>query len=292
MSYHLLGVSFALLSALLFGSGDFSGGLATRRALATRRGTATGRHRPFQVLAWSALSGALALGLLAWCTREPLPARASLLWAAGAGLSGALGLVALYRALAQGNAAVVSPIAGVVGAALPVIVGAFTQGLPGAARLLGFASAMVGIGLVTRAPSHSAGTSREPILLAGLSGVGFGAFYLFAAQIEPGAVLAPLAVAKVTGGCVAWGAAYLGGRRLPSVQGSGIAWLAGALDAAANALYLLAQQYTRLDVAVVLSSLYPAVTVLLAFLLLKERISRAQWTGVALCSAAIALIAV
>ena len=292
MSYHLLGVSLALLSALLFGSGDFSGGFATRRGFATGRGTATGRPRPFQVLAWSALSGALALGLLAGWTREPLPGRASLLWAAGAGLSGALGLVALYRALAQGNAAVVSPIAGVVGAALPVVVGVFTQGLPGAARLLGFASAMIGIGLVTRSPSHSAGASREQIVLALLSGVAFGAFYLCAAQIEPGAVLAPLAVAKVTGGCVAWGAAFLGGRRLPAVQGSGIAWLSGALDAGANALYLLAQQYTRLDVAVVLSSLYPAVTVLLAYLLLKERISRVQWVGVALSTTAISLIAV
>ena len=144
MSYHLLGVSFALLSALLFGGGDFSGGVATRR------------RRPFQVLAWSALSGALALGLLAWWTREPLPAQASLLWAAGAGLSGALGLVALYRALAQGNAAVVSPMAGVIGAALPVIVGTFTEGLPGAARLLGFASAMLGI-RITRI--HAASTA-------------------------------------------------------------------------------------------------------------------------------------
>ena len=76
------------------------------------------RGHAFQVLAWSALSGVLALGALAWWTREPLPSRATLLWAAGAGLSGALGLAALYRALAQGNAAVVSPFAGVVGAAL------------------------------------------------------------------------------------------------------------------------------------------------------------------------------
>jgi drug/metabolite transporter (DMT)-like permease len=275
----------ALLSALLFGGGDFSGGFAVRR------GTATGRHRPFQVLAWSALSGALALGALAWWTREPLPSRASLLWAAGAGLSGALGLVALYRALAQGNTAVVSPIAGVVGAALPVVVGAFAEGLPGAARLLGFASAIVGIGLVTRSSAHSAGASREQIILATLSGVGFGAFFLFAAQIEPGPVLTPLLVAKAAGGCVAWGAALWTQRRPPPMRGSGIAWLAGALDAAANAVYLQAQQHTRLDVAVVLTSLYPAVTVLLAFLLLKERISRVQWAGVALCTTAIALIA-
>ena len=286
MSYHLLGVSFALLSAFLFGGGDFSGGFATRRGFATRG------NGPFQVLAWSALSGALALGALAWWTGEPQPSRASLLWAAGAGLSGALGLVALYRALAQGNAAVVSPIAGVIGAALPVIVGTFTEGLPGAARLLGFASAMLGIGLVTRSPSHSEGASRGQVVLAMLSGICFGAFFLLVAQVEPGAVLAPLVVAKLAGGCVAWGVALLGQRRLPAVRGSGIAWVSGALDAGANALYLLAQQYTRLDVAVVLTSLYPAVTVLLACLLLRERISRVQWSGVLLCSAAIALIAV
>jgi drug/metabolite transporter (DMT)-like permease len=276
----------------LFGGGDFSGGFAVRRGMATQRGSATGRSGPFQVLAWSALSGALALGALAWWTGEPLPSRASLLWAAGAGLSGALGLLALYGALSHGNAAVVSPIAGVIGAALPVVVSAFTEGLPGTARLLGFASAMLGIGLVTRSSSNSGKASRRQIILAVLSGVGFGIFFLLVAQIESGAVLTPLVAAKLAGSCVAWGVALLGQRQLPALQGSGIAWGAGALDAGANALYLLAQQYTRLDVAVVLSSLYPAVTVLLAYLLLKERISRVQWAGVALCSGAIALIAI
>jgi drug/metabolite transporter (DMT)-like permease len=91
---------------------------------------------------------------------------------------------------------------------------------------------------------------------------------------------------------VAWGVTFLGERRLPAVQDSRIAWVSGALDAGANALYLLAQRYTRLDVAVVLTSLYPAVTALLAYLLLKERISRLQWAGVAHCLVACALIAV
>jgi drug/metabolite transporter (DMT)-like permease len=92
--------------------------------------------------------------------------------------------------------------------------------------------------------------------------------------VAPGAVLVPLMTAKVAAVCVAWGIAVLGQHRMPAVKGSGIAWLSGALDAGANAFYLLAQQHTRMDVAVVLTSLYPAFTVLLAYVLLKERVSR------------------
>jgi uncharacterized membrane protein len=130
-----------LLSAALFGGGDFGGGVVTRHS----------RH--FQVLAWSALSGVLSLGMLTWLTGESLPSPTSVLWAAGAGLSGSLGLLALYRALAQGSAAVVSPLAGVIGAVMPVVVVAFAECLPGPTRVLGFASTMLGIGLVARASS-------------------------------------------------------------------------------------------------------------------------------------------
>lgn len=286
MPDHLLGVTLALLSALMFGGGDFSGGFATRRC------------RPFQVLAWSALAGAIGLGLLAWLLREPWPAPDDTLWAAGAGLSGALGLVALYRGLSRGNTALVSPLAGVIGAALPVIAGAFSEGLPGTTQLLGFGCALLGIGLVTYTPRPAAlapgraGAQRGQVTLGVLSGIGFGAFFIFLAQITPGVVVVPLAIAKGTAVCVAWGITLLGERRLPVLRESGVAWLSGLLDAAANALYLLARQHTRLDVAVVLTSLYPAFTVLLASLLLREQVSRAQWAGVGLCSAAIALIAV
>jgi drug/metabolite transporter (DMT)-like permease len=276
---HLAGISFALLSAVLFGGGDFGGGFATRR-----------RH-PIQVLAWSALSGLIILGSLAWVVGEPLPSLHSALWAAGAGLAGALGLVALYRALSMGHAAIVSPLAGVIGAMLPVVVGAIIAGLPRPMQMLGFVSAMLGIALVTRTASSLPPATSKQVLLAVLSGVGFGAFFILAAQVEDGAVLWPLMIAKGAATCLAWGTALLGQRRVPVFPGSGIAWLSGVLDAVANAFYLLAQQYTRLDVAVVLSSLYPAFTVLLAFWLLNERISRAQWVGVGLCSAAIALVA-
>jgi drug/metabolite transporter (DMT)-like permease len=285
---HLLGVSLALLSALLFGAGDFSGGFATRH------------NPPFRVLAWSALSGTLMLGLLAWLLHEPLGQPASALWAALGGLLGAIGVAALYRALSMGHAAVVSPIAGVIGAALPVLVGAFTEGLPATAQMLGFTSAALGIVLVTFSPSHSAAASapasapasREQVWLAVFAGLCFGAFFVLIARVEPGAVLVPLLIAKVVAVLLAWGATALTERRLPEIQGYGVAWLSGVLDAAANAVYLLARQHTRLDVAVVLASLYPAFTVLLAYVVLKEHISRVQWMGVALCTAAIALIAV
>jgi len=166
---HLAGISFALRSAVLFGGGDFGGGFATRR-----------RH-PIQVLAWSALSGFIVLGSLAWTAGEPLPSLGSALWAAGAGLTGALGLVALYRALSMGHAAIVSPLTGVIGAVLPVVAGAVIAGLPRLTQMLGFVSAMVGIALVTRTASSLLPATSEQVLLAVLSGVGFGAFFVLVA---------------------------------------------------------------------------------------------------------------
>jgi len=194
--------------------------------------------------------------------------------------------------LALGNAAIVSPTAGVIGAAVPVVFAALTEGLPPPVRMMGFAIAIAGIWLVTRVPAAADQGSRHSLLLAVFAGIAFGAFFIFIAQVETDSVFLPLMFAKVVAFGIALALLRLKRLSFPSPGGNPIALGAGLLDASANALYLASSQLTRLDVAAVLTSLYPAGTVLLARVVLKEQISRLQWVGVLLCLVAITLIVV
>ena len=133
-----LGVIFALTSAIVWGAGDFSGGLATRRS------------DPFQVLALAAPAGLVVLIIFAVLYHEPFPAGSGVVFSLLGGLAGAAGLAALYRGLAVGNAAVVAPTAGVLGAALPVVYAVFAHGAPAPLQFVGFALALGGIFLVSR----------------------------------------------------------------------------------------------------------------------------------------------
>jgi drug/metabolite transporter (DMT)-like permease len=273
-----LGLLSALLSALVWGSGDFTGGLAARRA------------SQYQVLALAAVSGSILLAALMLLRGEPLPAGPSLLWAAAAGVSGSIGIAALYRGLAVGRAAIVAPVSAVVSAVLPVIVGAFWEGLPGWPRLIGFGVALAGLWFVSQSAAGGGGLARHSLLLAVVAGLGFGGFFVLIALVE-GGVFAPLLVARLMYLIVA-GLLLLALRvPVPSLRGNPAALLAGALDIGGNVFYVLAQNLTRLDVAAVLASLYPAGTVLLAWVILKERLSASQWLGAGLCLLAVILIA-
>ena len=279
MTSNLLGITFALLSAAIWGSGDFSGGLAARKI------------SPFQVLLLTAVVGILILLGCGWAFGEALPAWRDIQWSALAGLAGAFGIAALYRALSLGSAAAAAPTSAVITASMPVLFTALTLGLPAFAQLAGFALALVGIWLVARTPDGDAHTTRQGMLLALLSGVGFGSFFVLIAQVSPGKVFFPLVVARSVSFMVALAAVTLQRQPLPSPRANPVALLSGLLDTGGNVFYLLATQYTRLDVAAVLSSLYPAATVILSIIILKERVSGWQWLGVACCLGAVALIA-
>ncbi len=276
----LPGLISALASALVWGSGDFAGGLAARRST------------QFQVVAVASLSGLLGLALVALLLQEPIPPPTSLAWAAGAGIAGAAGMAALYRGLAGGRAALVAPTSGVVGAALPVVIGSLTEGLPGAADLAGMAIGIAGIWLVSQGgPTSEARRTDRGLLMGIAAGMGFGGYFVLIAQVEPGPVFSPLVAAKLAAFVVALLAVVVQRRSLPALRDNPIAPIAGLLDAGGNVLYLVAAQLTRLDFAVVLASMYPASTVVLSRLILHERISRRQWAGGAMCLAAVALIA-
>lgn len=271
-------VVFGLASALAWGAGDFSGGLAAKRAPV------------FGVLTIGHGAGLLLLIGLALAWGEPLPSAADLGWGFAAGLAGAVGLASLYRALAVGQMGMVAPVSAVLTAALPALFGVFTEGMPGGLKLAGFGLALVGIWLV--AGAGAAGQGRDGLGLALLAGCGFGVFFILVHRAGASAVFWPLVAARLGSLGLVLPVALV--RR--QVQRLDLrllvpVLLSGALDVAGNAFFVLAGQAGRLDVAAVLSSLYPASTVLLAALLLGERVVRVQIVGIAAAIAAIVMIA-
>ena len=275
-----MGSIFALTSAALWGSGDFSGGLAARKS------------NQYQVLMLAALSGMVVLVVCTLVRGEGIPTWNSVFWGALAGAAGALGMGSFYHALSMGNTASVAPTSALTCAALPVLFGSITAGLPKYPQLGGFVLAFLGIWLLSKSPSRGEKTFKEGMLLAFLSGIGFGGFFIFIAQVDKGQVFAPIFIARTVTLCIAL--LMLGLKRIPSprLTSNPIAILAGILDTSGNVFYLLATQFTRLDIAAVLSSLYPAGTVILATVILKEKASLAQWSGATLCLLAVVLITV
>ncbi len=204
-------------------------------------------------------------------------------------MAGVLGLLAFYSALASGKMGIAAPISAVLTAALPVIFSALTTGLPSLPQLAGFGLALVAIGLISR-PERTK-TRPEGLGLAVLAGCGFGCFFILISRVHPDATFWPLAMARLTSVCFML--VVLLGRRqplLPSVTVAPLVLLAGTLDAVGNAFFVLAAHSGRLDVAAILSSFYPAATVLLAALVLRERVTRVQGAGIVLVLLAVPLI--
>jgi drug/metabolite transporter (DMT)-like permease len=273
----LFGVALALLSAGVWGSGDFLGGIAARRAHAVH------------VLLVAALSGVILLSLLAWLSGEGWPDASAPSSAAGAGCAGALGIAALYRGLAGGSAAAVAPIAAVLTASVPVLVNSVVVGPPSWLQCGGFVLALVGIWLVAGAsPGQTA--DRASLLLAVAAGLGFGVFLVLIAHVGRDAAFGGLAVARGVTVAVAAMLTLMVRAPWPSRSAYPIALAAGTLDAGGNALYVLAAHYMRLDLAAVLSSLYPLATVALAWLVDRQIISGWQWAGAVSCLGAVLLI--
>jgi drug/metabolite transporter (DMT)-like permease len=271
-------VGFGLAASVSWGTSDFSGGMAAKRV------------HVFGVMTISYAVGLVLLIGLALARQGPVGPVSDLLWAAGAGLVGAVGLAAQYRALAVGRMGIAAPVAAILGATIPVIFSAFVDGMPGSLRVIGFGLAIFSVALISRAQTGSGGT--DGLGLAVIAGIGFGLFFIMIDQVSDDAVFWPLVAARGAS-LVALLIVTLssGQARLPSRADLRIVLLAGALDVGGNTFFLLAAQSGRLDVATVLSSLYPAVTVILARSILKEHVTRVQGLGIAAALVAIPLIA-
>lgn len=277
-------VVLALAAAAMYGLSDFIGGVLAKRV---------------SVWAVAVVTQATATVLvgIAAAVLAAEPRGADWAWGVLAGIGTGAGTAFLYRGLAAGRMGVVAPLSAVGAAVLPVLVGVATGERPPLLTWIGIACAFPAIWLVSTAadPVDVGGRSRrlgEGVGDGLLAGLGFGLLFVALGQVPDEAGLAPLALAElvsifaVIGLAVAFRQAWV-----PRERPAAWAVVVGALAAGANVLFLFATQAGLLAVASVLTSLYPAFTVLLAATILRERIHRAQAVGLVLAGLAVALVA-
>src|SRR6266851_2433836 len=269
--------AYGLAAVLAWGTSDFLGGYATRRANAFLYTTVVN------------LGGLVMVVTLASATHAPFPSARSAAWVLAGGISGGAALAIFYRALSSGRMGLTAPVAAVLGAAIPAIFSMFTEGLPGKIPLLGFILAALGLWLITRTED---GGKPEGIGLAVLAGIGFASFYLCVRQAGDAS---PLWIASLTraGGLIITALVVLVFGKFHDITHAGVRWgvLTGCIDSLGTILFVHASQTGRLDEAVVISSLYPAVTVLLARVFLQERFTRWRFVGLMAALAAVPMIA-
>ena len=275
----------ALSAAALYGTADFLGGLAARQA------------NTLAVVVTSQGCGLTLLLLSLPLLPEATPAARDLVWGGAAGLIGGVGLALLYRALAVGRMAVVAPTTAVCAVLIAVATGVLRGERLGSLTMLGVALAIVAIVLVSQqraaagAVSARAGALPPGVGLALVSGVAIGLFFLALAETDAGAGMWPLVAARAASVTLFTVIALVSGRPLRlAAPVARIALVGGAVDVGATALYLLASRYGPLSVVVTLLSLYPASTVILARVVLGERLNGWQVTGVACAALAVTLI--
>ncbi|HWL66177.1 MAG TPA: EamA family transporter [Actinomycetota bacterium] len=271
---------FGLGAALAYGAADFMGGIASKRAGAVNVVLITqllGTSVIVMMLPFFPYSGSVgpAIG-----------------WGAAAGVGGGAGVLLLYRGLARGRMSVVAPITGVEAAGVPVVFGLAIGERPGVGALIGVGLALIAVALVSTTRTEEAVPGRSGVPEAIGAGIGFGVFFICLAQAGDSAGLWPLIGARASSLVVA-GSAAIVSRVRPSTHGAGreIA-VASLLDVAANVFYLIGVKVGLLSLVAVLTSLYPAGTVALARIFLKERLGRIQVVGVGVAAAAVILIGI
>ena len=276
-----MAVVLALASAVVYGASDFLGGLASRRTSV------------FGVVALSQVVGLAALlALLPWLGGPVTPA--DLAWGATAGLAGAAGLTVFFRALATGVMSVVAPVTAVTAAAVPVLVGLLGGDTIGPWAAAGIALALVAVVLVSAERGLSALRAARPATLgpALLAGAMFGLFFVALDRTSSDAGLTPLVTARLASIALVVVIALAGRQPLRITRAAfPLVAVSGLGDMTANALFLLATQADgQLAITGVLASLYPVSTVVLAQLVLRERLVGAQVAGLLSAAAAVVLI--
>jgi len=280
----LLSILYGILSAGTWGAADFIGGIASKRT------------SPYRVLFLAEIAGLIPFIAIALLIRETVPPAVDLLLGAGSSLLGLSGLLLLYRALATGQMTIAAPVSALFAAIVPVVFGFFALGMPSPATLLGFGLAFLAVWFISQSGEADWGSplkglhSLKDLRLPLLAGLFFGTYFLIIHRATLNAFFWPLVAARFAG-FAAFGLFALFTRQpaLPPREVWSLCLVNGIIDIAGNGFYVLAAQAGRIDVAAVLGALYPASTVLLAWIFLKERITWLQTLGVLLAFIAIVL---
>ncbi len=281
-------IILSILSALCYGAGDFTGSVASRRTPV------------LAVLVFSQTAGLLfVFAVMRFIDAAP-PSAADLAWGALAGLGGAAGLALIYSGIAKYGAGVISPTGALVGTAIPVLFGIFLGERPGIPGVAGIVVSLPAILLLTVEPEAAKGPAtpvkRRPnaaFLTGAAAGVGFGVFFIAVSRASEHTGLWPLAAARFASISTALVAAFLTRTKLRVARRR--AWtvpLAGVLDMGANVLFLLAVRSGLLVLVSVITSLYPAPTVLLSGIVYRERFTLYRLAGLALAVTGVALMSV
>lgn len=287
-----MAVIFGLAAALTYGAADFLGGLATRRT------------RVLTVVLLSQIAGSLFLAAaVPFFMDVPATGRA-LLWGGISGIAGAAGVAIFYQGLAIGRMGAVAPITGVGAATIPILFGLLTGERPGPLALGGVVLALVSVGLISasseasESPASPHGTrTRQSWMESGIahalaSGVAFGLFFILLDNAGDDTGMWPLlGVRAGSMATIALALVLSHGWDRPPRSSAAIIVGSGLLDVSANLLYLLAAREGLLSIAAVLTSMYPASTLLLARVALKERFERTQVFGLAVAVGAVTAIA-
>ena len=240
---------------------------------------------------------------LALLHRSTWPDTPSVIYGALAGLACGTGVMVLYKALSLGGMGLTAAVSGVLAAVLPVLWAFVTEGLPRVPQIAGIVLAAVAIWMIARAPGSP--SSKQAILLGAAAGGSFGCLFILLKLAGRGGVLWPLAWSRLASATLAVIVTWIATRRAGGVKRDatpmlswpgwpvlGLIAIAGIFDASGNTFYTIATRLGRLDIAAVLSSLYPASTILLAAAFLKERTTRSQTAGMALALVAVVLISI
>ena len=281
--FHLLSIIYGIASSLSWGAGDFAGGLASRKVGA------------YRAVLYADFFGLLIVIAALIFYRESFPSANVALNAFIGGALGSCGLLILYYSLSIGQMSIAAPVSALFAALLPVIFGAFTQGLPSKIQFVGFALALAAVWLISQGDGGFHIGKLSDLKFPILAGVGFGCYFIFIhnAVSDPDALLWPMILSRLAGTLLVFLIVLARRESFPVPREAwGVVGINATLDLGGNLFFILASKAGRLDISAVLSSLYPGATVILAWLILKEHISRNQVIGIALAFAAIYLFAI
>lgn len=275
---------YGLLAAIGWGAADFTGGLASRK---------TGVLR---AIFFGEIIGLISVILLSLMEGPPAPPLRVWILTAIGGAVGTFGLILLYQAMTTGLMSVATPVSALLAAVLPVIVGAATEGFPSRWTFIGFAFALAAVWMISQGEDGVTDilSHISDLKLPLLAGIGFGTYFvLMNLATQETSLFWPMVGSRSGGLLILIVFMLIRREPLTVTRGAwGVIFLNGVLDIVGNGFYILAGQIGRMDVSAVLGALYPGATVVLAWIFLRERLSRNQWIGIGFSLAAIILMTV